>query len=158
MKVPHPPKKSKNLKKREYENETNAEASHFYGSIHVTTEVSSGCWQLVVDEQNFPTFPPKKKKSGKTIPPPTTHFSWASFSSTSPLCIENAVIVASCLHALCSHVHHITSHRIGYPGLPIFFFCTTMQLHRNLSTNVYYVCPSCILGLFHTRYRRLVRH
>lgn len=119
--MPHPPKKSKNLKKREYENETNAEASHFYGSIHVTTEVSSGCWQLVVDEQNFPTFPPKKKKSGKTIPPPTTHFSWASFSSTSPLCIENAVIVASCLHALCSHVHHITSHRIGYPGLPIFF-------------------------------------
>lgn len=44
-------KKTYRKGERKYENETNAAASHFYGSIHVTTEVSSGCWQLVVDKQ-----------------------------------------------------------------------------------------------------------
>lgn len=85
-------------KKKWVKEETNA-ASHFYGSIHVTTEVSSGCWQLVVDNQLS---------------------SCASFSSTSPspsssslLCIENAVIVTSCLQCpprrLHAHTHtHLT--------------------------------------------------
>lgn len=155
--MPHPPKKRKNLKKREYENETNAEASHFYGSIHVTTEVSSGCWQLVVDEQNFPTFPPKKKKVEKPYPlqPPT--FPGRPFRQRR-LCASKMPLLLPVVYMLYAPMY-ITSLRIASDTrVSPFFFCTTMQLHRNLSTNVYYVCPSCILGLFHTRYPRLVRH
>lgn len=104
-----------------------------------------------------PSHPKKKNKVEKPYPlqPPT--FPGRPFRQRR-LCASKMPLLLPVVYMLYAPMY-ITSLRIASDTrVSPFFFCTTMQLHRNLSTNVYYVCPSCILGLFHTRYRRLVRH